>query len=225
LFVALHAEEEESIEAIKKWWHENGTLVTVVVVAAALVWGGWTFWQSSRQATITAASDLYEEILALASTEPGVAVSEAERGRIISIAGDLQSSHSGSVYALYGSFFAAQQAATAGDLDDAEQHLRWVLENAQTGMFGNADDGLILTAQLRLGRILLAKGEADQALALVESLDPGTFEADFAELRGDIYLAQGRLADARVAYTTAIETGTGTSTFLQMKLDELGNES
>ena len=32
--MALHAEEEESIEAIKKWWHENGTMLTVVVVAA-----------------------------------------------------------------------------------------------------------------------------------------------------------------------------------------------
>ena len=223
--MALHAEEEESLEAIKKWWDENGTMVVVVVVAAALLWGGWTFWQSSRQASIAAASNLYEEILTLASTEPGVALSDADRSRIISVAGDLQTNHSGSVYALYGALFAAQQAATASDLDGAEQQLRWLLSNAQTGLFGNADEGLILTAQLRLGRILLAKGEAEQALALVEGLDPGTFEAGFAELRGDIYLAQGRLVDARDAYTTALQTGTGASTFLQMKLDELGNES
>lgn len=223
--MALHAEEEESIEAIKKWWSDNGTMITVVVVAAALLWGGWTFWQSSRQATTAAASDLYEEILALASTEPGVAVSDADRTRIISVAGDLQNNHGGSVYALYGSLFAAQQAANAGDLQEAEGQLRWLLENAQTGLFGNADEGLVLTAQLRLGRILLARGDADQALALVEGLDPGTFEADFAELRGDIYLAQGRLVDARDAYTTAMQTGSGTGTFLQMKLDELGNDS
>ena len=223
--MALHAAEEESIEAIKKWWEENGTMITVVVVAAVLLWGGWTFWQSSREASTTAASDLYEEILALASTEPGVAVSEADRSRIIAVAGDLQTNHGGSVYALYGALFAAQQAANAADLEGAEQQLRWLLDNAQTGLFGNADDGLILTAQLRLGRILLANGEADQALALVEGLDPGTFEADFAELRGDIYLAQGRPVDARDAYTTALEIGAGASTFLQMKLDELRNES
>ena len=223
--MALHAAEEESIEAIKKWWDDNGTMVIVAVVIAALGWGGWTFWQSSTQASTAAASDLYEEILALASAEPGVAVSEADRSRIITVAGDLQANHGGSVYALYGALFAAQQAANGGDLATAEQQLRWLLDNAQTGLFGNADDGLILTAQLRLGRILLASGEADQALALVEGLDPGTFEADFAELRGDIYLSQGRLVDARDAYTTALQTGAGASTFLQMKLDELGNES
>ena len=189
------------------------------------MWGGWTFWQSSTQATTAAASDLYEEILALASTEPGVAISEADRTRIITVAGDLQTNHSGSVYALYGALFAAQQAANAGDLTVAEQQLRWLLNNAQTGLFGNADEGLILTGQLRLGRVLLAQGQADQALTLVEGIDPGTFEADFAELRGDIYLSQGRLVDARDAYTTALQTGGGAGTFLQMKLDELGNES
>ncbi|MBT8147205.1 MAG: tetratricopeptide repeat protein [Gammaproteobacteria bacterium] len=223
--MALHAAEEESIEAIKKWWSDNGTFVVVVVAATALLWGGWTFWQSSSQASTAAASDLYEEILALASTEPGVAVTESERTQIIAAAADLQANHSDSVYALYGALFAAQQAVNGADLDVAEQQLRWVLDNAQTGLFGNADDGLILTAQLRLGRVLLGKGEPEQALTLVEGLDPGTFEADFAELRGDIYLSQGRLVDARDAYTTALQTGTGANTFLQMKLDELGSES
>ena len=37
--MALHAAEEESIEALKKWWDDNGTMVTVVVVARGLVVG------------------------------------------------------------------------------------------------------------------------------------------------------------------------------------------
>lgn len=221
--MALHTAEEESIEALKKWWEDNGMTITIAVVAAALLWGGWTFWQRSGQAATAEASDLYEEILALASTEPGVAVSETERDQIISLAGDLQTDHSGSAYAYYGTLFAAQQAVNAGDLDEAGQQLNWIIDNAKTGLFGNADEGVILTAQLRLGRVLLGQGEADQALALVEGLDPGTFEADFAHLRGDIYVAQGRLVDARDAYTTALQTGAGANSFLQMKLDELGN--
>jgi predicted negative regulator of RcsB-dependent stress response len=221
--VALHAAEEETIEALKKWWEDNGTMVTMAVVAAALLWGGWTFWQSSSQASTAAASDIYEEILSLASTEPGVAISAADRTRIMTMAEDLQANHAGSVYALYGALFAAQQAAASNDLDGAEQQLGWLLDNAQSGLFGNSDQGLILTAQLRLGRVLLAQGESDRALALIEGLDPGTFEAEFAELRGDIYAQQGRLVDARDAYTTALQTGASTSTFLQMKLDELGN--
>lgn len=223
--MALHAAEEETIEALKKWWEDNGTLVISVVAAGALLWGGWTFWQNSRETTVSAASDLYEEILSLASASADGQVNEADRARILSVAEALQTEYSDSSYALYGALFAAQQAVNSNQLDVAERHLGWLLENAEGGFLGNTDEGLVLTATLRLGRVLLAQGDADRALALVDSVDPGTFEADFAELRGDIYLAQGRPVDARDAYTTALESAAGANNFLQMKLDELSDES
>jgi predicted negative regulator of RcsB-dependent stress response len=223
--VALNAAEEETIESLKRWWDDNGTLVITLVAAAALLWGGWTFWQNSRQAEISGASDLYEEILDLAPSEPGIALGDAERARIMGLAEQLQSEYGSSTYARFGALFAAQQAVNAGDLDAAARHLQWVVDDVESGLFSRADQGLMLTATLRLGRVLQAQGELDRALALVDSVDPGTFEADFAELRGDIYLAQGRTADARDAYTTALESAGGGRNFLQMKLDELSNES
>jgi predicted negative regulator of RcsB-dependent stress response len=223
--VALNAAEEESIEALKKWWEDNGTLVTTVVVTVALIWGGWSFWQNSQQGTVAAASDRYEEILTLVSTEPGISLSDADRARVIAIADELKSEHGDSVYALYGALFAAQQAVIGDNLETAEAQLRWLLDNAQGGFFSQSDQGLLLTANLRLGRILLAKGEAQQALDLIDGLDPGAFEAEFAELRGDIYVAQGRPVDARDAYTTAQQAAGGVSAFLQMKLDQLVDES
>lgn len=220
--MALNAAEEENIEAIKKWWEDNGTWILSLVVAGAVVWGGWTFWMNSRDSASAAASDLYEEILALASVEPGVVLSDADRGRVVSLAGQLRDAHGDSAYARYGTLYAAQQLVSSGDLEGAESQLRWVLDNTQGGFLDSIDEGLVLVANLRLGRVLLARGEAEQALALVEGLNPGTFEAEFAELRGDAYVALGRVADARDAYTTAQQAGTG-STFVQMKLDELGN--
>ena len=223
--MALHAAEEETLEALKKWWEDNGTLLISLVAAGALLWGGWTFWQNSRTATVSAASDLYEEILSLSSSNPGTQPSEADRSRILSVAEQLQTEHGDSVYALYGALFAAQQAVNSGQLEVAERHLRWLLDNAEGGFLSKTDQGLVLTATLRLGRVLLARGEPDQALALVDSIDPGTFEAGFAELRGDIYLAQGRPVDARDAYTTALESAGGNRNFLQLKLDELSDAS
>jgi predicted negative regulator of RcsB-dependent stress response len=222
--VALNAAEEETIEALKKWWEDNGTLLIVIVVSAGLIWFGWTFWQNSRQASIGAASDLYEEILALTPGQPGLEIPESDRNRIVALAGQLQTDHPGTVYALYAALFASQQAVYLDDLENAEAQLDWLLANAGGGLFSQADQGLILTANLRLGQVLLARGETDRALQVVESVDPGAFEAAFAELRGDIYLAQGRNVDARDAYTTAQQAGSGSS-FLQMKLSELANES
>ena len=88
-------------------------------------------------------------------------------------------------------------------------------------MFSSTDPALLLTAQLRLGRVILARGEADRALSLINGIDPGPFEADFAELRGDIYLALRQTVDARDSYLAARGAGS-TSPSLTMKLDELG---
>jgi predicted negative regulator of RcsB-dependent stress response len=219
--VALHAAEEESIEAIKKWWDENGTMLIGLVAAVALSWGGWTFWQNSRISTIDAASNTYEEILAL--VQPGLELPVEDRTVIFQAADTLKAEHPDSAYALYAAMFAAQQAVTASDLDRAEQELQWVLDNIQDGLFNKTDEGLVLTTNLRLGRIILSKGDAQRALDLIDGLNPQSFEADFAELRGDIYVAQGLTVDARDAYNTALQAGS-TSSFIQMKLDELAND-
>ncbi|HBJ89027.1 MAG TPA: hypothetical protein DDZ21_03585, partial [Gammaproteobacteria bacterium] len=93
------------------------------------------------------------------------------------------------------------------------------------GGFGPAvDEGLILTASLRLGRVILAQGDAERALALVNNLDPQSFEGGFGELRGDIYVALGRIVDARDAYVAAQQSGSS-SDGLRMKLDNLPDES
>ncbi|HJO10981.1 MAG TPA: tetratricopeptide repeat protein, partial [Gammaproteobacteria bacterium] len=70
--MALHAAEEETIEALKKWWDENGVQILVIVVAVVGAFAAVTVWQNSRDSSATAASDLYEEILSLAINEPGV---------------------------------------------------------------------------------------------------------------------------------------------------------
>ena len=136
----------------------------------------------------------------------------------------LKANHPSSVYALYGALFAAQQSVNANDLGTAEESLQWMLDNRQDGLFSQTDEGLILTANLRLGRVILARGESERALNLVNSIDPKTFEAGFAELRGDIYATMGRIVDARDAYIVAQEAGSNT-VGLRMKLDDLSDES
>lgn len=220
----LNAAEEESIEALRNWWSDNGRTLVATVVAAALAWGGWTLWQNARASAIQTASDLYEEILDLSMTEPGVAVDSAARQQVLQLATQLKADHAESMYARYGALFAAQQAVGQQDLITAERELQWILDNPPGGLFSSEDQSLLLTANLRLGRVLLAAGHTDRALDLVNRVDPGKLEAEFAELRGDIYLALGRTVDAQDAYIAAQQAG-ATSQFLQMKLDELAGDS
>lgn len=222
--MALQAAEEETIETLKQWWRENGKQLVLLFIVVFASYTGWLLWQNSRLDQAEAASDLYEEIMQLAVSEQGSDVSDADSARIIEAAALLQTNHSSSVYAMYGALFAAQQHVRNDDLGAAETALQWILDNRKEGMFSATEPGLLLTAELRLGRVLLAQSEAERALTLVNGVDPKSFEPAFAELRGDIYIALERVDDAREAYLAAQQAGSN-SEALRMKLDALGNES
>jgi len=222
--VALDAAEEENIEALKKWWDENGKPLLFFAIFVIGGYGAWLLWQNSQATDAETASDLYEEVLSLAISEPGLPVTEQESLRILELFDQLKVDYSGSVYALYGALFAAQQLVNANDLDAAEDSLQWVLDNQQNGLFRQTEEGLILTTNLRLGRVILAKGESERALNLVNGIDPKAFEAGFAELRGDIYVTMGRIVDARDAYIAAQQAGSSNDG-LRMKLDDLADGS
>ena len=225
--MAINAAEEETVESLKQWWSENGKQLIILVVVGFAAFTSWLVWTNSQNANLDSASDMYEEILALAVTDagqPGTLLIPQDSERIIELGAQLRSEHSGSTYAKLGSLFAAQQSVRSDDLDAAETSLQWILDNEQGGLLSEADEGLLLTTNLRLGRIILAKGDAERALALVNNIAPKTFEAGYSELRGDIYAAMGRDVDARDAYIAAQEAGSS-SDGLRMKLDELSNES
>lgn len=220
--MALNAAEEETLEALKSWWNENGRRLAIIVI---VVFGGYTgflLWQNSNSAASETASNLYEEILTLAfsNEEDGEMISDAESEEIIGYADQLMAEHSGSIYARYAALYAAQQHVRHGDLDAAETDLQWILDNPLAGMFSEPDEGLNLTATLRLGRVVLAKDEPERALGIINSVDPQGFEPGFAELRGDIYLSMGRIVDARDAYIAAQQAGSN-SDGLRMKLQSL----
>ena len=222
--MTLNAAEEESIEAIKKWWGQNGKQLMAVLIVGLGGYGGWSFWENNELAASDLASDLYEEILEISLTESGDSATEQERKDIIRMANELMESHSDSVYAQYGALFASQQYVIENNLDAAEEALGWILENPQSGIFRNEDQGLVLTVTLRLARIVLSKGDAERALGIVNSVVPGSFEAGYAELRGDIYSALERYVDARDSYVAAQQAGS-VSELLQLKLSELPNDS
>lgn len=225
--MAINAAEEETIESLKKWWEENGRQLVLIVVFGLAAFTAWLVWTNSRNANIDSASDLYEEILSLAindAGQPGTLLLPQDSARIIELGEQLRDEYAASTYAKLGSLFAAQQSVLNDDLAEAEAALQWILDNEQGGLLSDADEGLLLTTNLRLGRVILARGDAERALALINNIDPKTFEAGYAELRGDIYMALGRAVDARDAYIAAQEAGSN-SDALRMKLDELSNES
>ena len=61
--------EEEQVEAIKRWWSENGKGVIAAVVIGVLGSVGWQSWQDRQVSQAEAASGIYQELLALSAEE------------------------------------------------------------------------------------------------------------------------------------------------------------
>jgi predicted negative regulator of RcsB-dependent stress response len=215
-FVAISAEEEETLESIKRWWNDSGKFIAMGIAAIAVVYFGWQAWQNSRDNITAEASALYDQLSDLVVVEPGQAVAEADRSRALQLISRIKSDYKGSVYALYAALFGARLAVENNDLATARQELEWLLANTR----GNTDPTLVALAQLRLGRVLLADGQAAQALTVISGAEAGALAADFDELRGDIYLSQGQHEQALTAYTAASTAGSN-SPVLQLKLNEL----
>lgn len=219
-FVAISAEEEETLDAIKRWWNDSGKFIAMGIVAVAVVYFGWQFWVSSRNSVTAEASALYDQLTGIAVAEPGTPIAEADRARALELVNQIKTDYSGSIYSLYAALFGARLAVENSDLATARQELEWLLANTRSGFFGSTDPTLVALAQLRLGRVLLAEGQAAQALTVISGAEPGAMAADFDELRGDIYLSQGQRDQALTAYEAARSAGSG-SPVLQLKLNEL----
>ena len=74
--------------------------------------------------------------------------------------------------------------------------------------------------------VLLDEKAYDQALQTLKVDVPDAFVAEFADRRGDVYAAQGKVADARAAYSEALAKAGAQPmrALIQMKLDALPSD-
>jgi predicted negative regulator of RcsB-dependent stress response len=208
--------EEEQVEALSRWWKENGRSMVVAVVVALGGVFGWQAWQANELRQQEQASDLYQVLLQSIGAQDATPAAQLA----MAPAEQLKSEFGSTTYAQFAALHLAALAVNEGKLPDAEAQLRWVL--------GKADKGsdIAQVAQLRLARVLAASGATDQALAILAEAEPGAYGASYAAAKGDILLAAGRNDEARDAYSLAVAAAAGggeglSLTALQQKLQSL----
>lgn len=205
--MAIYDTEEEQVEALKRWWKENGTsTIAGLVVGIALILG-WNYWQSHKKEQAAQASALYDQLLT--ATDAGNKES-AEK-----LAERTKEQFGTTKYALYSGLVQAKLKVQQGDLATAKQ----ILEE----LAAKSDDELSHIARIRLVRLMLATGEHEQGLEVINKVDPASssgFSVTYDELLGDLYVALDRRAEARTAYQNALRNGSQ-SPLLQLKIDDL----
>ena len=212
--------DEEQIEAIKGWWDENGTSVIVGIILVLAVLFGSRYWQSSEQATAEVASDIYTQLSDAVQTNIDLEIDDAELNAALSLHDELKANFANTVYSRYSALIMARLYVQRAELDDAAVELQWIIDNPSLGFLKSIDDELALTARSRLARVVLAQGDAEGALLLLNEVEPGTFVGTFAEIQGDAYVELGRTDEAIEAYQNALNAGTNTEV-VELKLNDI----
>lgn len=189
----VHASEQEQIEALKKWWKENGSSLIVGVLLGLSALLGAKAWFGYRETQAFNASGLYMQMLA----EMDNAAFEPAR----KLANEILSNYDDTGYTVPAALALARMAVEEGDTQTARTHLTWVLEHAD-------NDTLRHTARQRLVRLMIDAGDfagAQAQLAAVDAAGAGVYGYGYSVLRGDLALAQDKPDEARAAYKAALD--------------------
>ena len=106
--------EEEQVEALKKWFAENGVSLLLGIVLALGGVFGYRAWENSVRQTGEVASAIYEDLVAAVGTVPESGLSEEMLTTGRSLAVQLKADHGGSSYALFAAMTMAKLLVEPG---------------------------------------------------------------------------------------------------------------
>ena len=198
-----YSSDDETAEAVKKWWRENGKSVIGGAVLGLSAVFGWQWWQANVTQQGIEAAAIYDRMFNTLATDPAAARVEADT---------LTGQYPSTPYAALAELAIAKTMVEQGAGEEAAVHLRKAIELAKL-------PELVEVARLRLARLLADGGKHDEALAELARVQG--FTASGEEVRGDIHLARGERDEAKAAYQRALDAGGNRST-LSIKLDDLG---
>jgi len=207
---AYDLEEQEQLAELKVFWKQWGNTILLAIALALAVIAGYRMWQWYQGSRSADASVIYSEV------QRAAVANDAKKVR--DEAGKLIEQHPRSLYAALGALITAKVHFESGDFKTTRAQLQWVVDNAR-------DAEVQAIARLRLAAVMLDEKAYEEALKMLTHKPPASFEPLFEELRGDVLVAQGKTADARNAYQSALgklrPENEAARELVQMKLDGL----
>jgi predicted negative regulator of RcsB-dependent stress response len=201
--------DDEQADRAKQWLRENGVFIAAGIVLGLGGLFGWQQWQDYESGVAGEASVVFEQLRGAINGER-----YNEMNETLEL---LASDYPGTPYVDQGRLAVARAHMERNSPDEALEQLRAITSGAK-------DAQLRRVAELRIAQILLYQAEYDAALnVLGENADPA-FAGLYHELRGDIFYAQQRIAEAATEYQLALDTdatGAIDRAFVQVKLDDV----
>lgn len=181
--------DNEAEEQLRRWWGENWLwILGGLALGLAMLWG-WQFWQRSRMQQAEHDIAAYQSVI--------MALGQNNFDDAVLAAKALRDEHPASPYADQSDLALSRAAVELRRLDEAGQHLRLVMD-------GSKDAELRSIARARLARVMVEQSKYDDAVALLDVTDAGSYAALYHELRGDAYAGKGDTSASRSEYDAAL---------------------
>ncbi|MBR7778196.1 YfgM family protein [Undibacterium rugosum] len=208
--MAYDLEEQEQLDTLKATWKQYGNLITWTLIAALGSYAGWVQWNNYQRNQSGQASQLFEEL------SKSVAAKDAQK--IQRVAADMKEKYPSTNYAAMAALTTAKAAYEASDLKTAKANLQWVIDSGKNEEYK-------ALAKIRLAGVLLDEKAYEEALKVLSVEFPAELQAEVADRKADILVAQGNTAEAKKSYQLALDKMTDKSPakqMVQLKLDALG---
>lgn len=202
--------EEQQVEALKKWWKENGTSLIVGLFVGVSGLFGWRYYVDHKHVHSIQASDMYMQVMQSAALK-------TVNDKTFDIYNQLVNEYADTPYAALSSLALAKYEYEKDDADAAVAQLELAVKHAN-------DDTIKQIANLRLASLYIEQKKYEEASVLLNKAHESAYDAQYEELKGDLYLAKGDVAQARIAYDKAIALlGNEASRWLKLKRQNLGS--
>lgn len=206
----ISRDEFEQGEQLKAFWKKHGKTISVAILLIFLGAISWQLWQRYQYNQAEKASVLYDELIALTTSQK---IKEAKE-----VAANITKSYRSTIYSTMSKLWLAEQAISENKYNDAIQFLK----SAQKS---ESDKKIKQIIVLRLARVYLQQQQFTDALILLDKPIDKSFAYAVFELKGDVYRMKNDLPRSKNAYQQAIDSFKNQEperVRIEMKLNSLG---
>ncbi len=202
----IYENENDQVDAVKRFFAENGKALAIGVVLGIGALVGWRYWTGHQDDSVRASSLTYEKAVSGIRADKPETLTAVEK-----FAAENQNT-----YGALASLELAQQFVDKNDLAKAEANLQQGLKNTR-------DENLQALINLRLARVQVQQKQADAALKTLDAIKGEGWVAVVADLRGEALLSKGDKQGARDAWSKGVESNTSPALreMMQMKINNL----
>ncbi|PHM27349.1 YfgM family protein [Xenorhabdus budapestensis] len=200
--------EIEQVDAIKRFFVDNGKYIAVGLVLGIGAIVGWRYWQSHQTNQLQDTAVQFEQLNKSLASDSKESITAVEKF----------ANETNNIYGVMMDMELAKHAADKNDLAQAEKYLLVASGKAK-------DQNMVDLSNIRLARVQLAEDKTDAALKTLEQVKSKGWRLIAEDIRGDILAKKGNIKGAREAYSNGLSAqgSQALKSMIQIKLDNLSN--